>query len=201
MKAKEAKFYSIKDEVRIVGFDDGPFNFREDKDTIVVGAICRGGSFLDGVMSFKVDVDGMNATEKVVEVVKNTRFKDLRVVMTDGLSFAGFNMVDLERIFEETGLPAICVVREYPNFDEIREAMQRFDDFGDRWDCIERAGKPEPVQLKHGKRIYMQFKGIREEDAKEIIKLSATHSLLPEPVRLAHLIAQGIVLGESKGKA
>jgi len=39
------------------------------------------------------------------------------------------------------------------------------------------------------------------EDAEEIIRLSTTRSAIPEPVRVAHLIAAGVVTGESKGNA
>ncbi|MFH1721192.1 MAG: DUF99 family protein [Candidatus Altiarchaeota archaeon] len=202
MTDKTRKFYSIKDEVRIVGFDDGPFTFRQKEPILVVGAITRGGSYLDGVLSTTVSPDGLDSTERIVEVINKTRFKDLRIIMTDGLSFGGFNMVDLPKIFDETGLPAICVVREYPDFEKVKKTLtELFDDHTERWQCIENAGKPISVTIRPTKKIFIQFSGIAERDAKEIVKMSATHSLLPEPIRLAHLIAQGIVMGESKGKA
>ena len=39
------------------------------------------------------------------------------------------------------------------------------------------------------------------EEAKEIIKLSTIRGVIPEPIRMAHLIASGITRGESYGKA
>jgi len=33
------------------------------------------------------------------------------------------------------------------------------------------------------------------------VKLSSTRSLIPEPIRVAHLIASGVALGESRGGA
>jgi len=47
----------------------------------------------------------------------------------------------------------------------------------------------------------MQIYGIEREDAEDIVKLSTTRSAIPEPVRVAHIIAAGIVTGESKGSA
>jgi hypothetical protein len=61
---------------------------------------------------------------------------------------------------------------------------------------LDRAGPP----LKCGK-IFIQFAGISFEEASEIVKLTATHSYLPEPIRVAHLIGAGLVFGESKGNA
>ena len=47
----------------------------------------------------------------------------------------------------------------------------------------------------------MQICGIERIDAEKIVKLSTTRSAIPEPLRVAHIIAAGIVNGESKGRA
>jgi endonuclease V-like protein UPF0215 family len=39
------------------------------------------------------------------------------------------------------------------------------------------------------------------KEAAEAVKMSCTHSAVPEPLRIAHMIASGIIKGESKGKA
>lgn len=195
-----SKFYRIKDEIRVLGLDDGPFE-RGDREVIVVGTVFRGGSFLDGVLSTSVEVDGLDSTDKLIELIKGTKFKDLRVIMLDGLAFGGFNLVDIHRLYDETVLPVIVVVRSKPNFAEIKAALENLPNKEERWSLIERAGEVTAVSTKPGKKIHIQFAGIREEDAREIVKLSSTRSLIPEPIRVAHLIAQGIVLGESKGKA
>jgi len=195
-----ARFYRIKDEVRILGLDDGPFH-RTDKDVLIVGTIFRGGRWVDGIMSTRVLVDGLDSTEKVIDLVLKCRFKDLRVIMLDGLAFGGFNLVDIHRLSEETQKPVIVVVRDMPDFKEIKNALKNLPDSELRWSLIEKAGKPIQVETKLGKFIHMQFAGIVEEQAVEIVKLSATRSMLPEPIRVAHLIARGVTTGESKGKA
>jgi len=195
-----AKFYRIKDEVRILGLDDGPFK-RTDRDVLVVGTVFRGGRWVDGIMSTRVAVDGLDSTEKISELVLKCRFKDLRVIMLDGLAFGGFNLVDIHRLSEETQLPVIAVVRDMPDFSEIKNALKNLPESDLRWSLIEKAGNPIPVETKPGKSIHIQYAGIVEEQAIEIVKLSATRSMLPEPIRVAHLIARGVTTGESKGKA
>jgi len=194
------KFYRIKDEVRILGLDDGPFK-RTDKDVLVVGTVFRGGRWVDGIMSTRVLVDGLDSTDKIAEMVLNCRFKDLRVIMLDGLAFGGFNLVDIHRLSEETQLPVIAVVRDMPDFKEIKNALKNLPDSDLRWSLVEKAGKPIQVETKPNKFIHIQYAGIIEEQAIEIVKLSATRSMLPEPIRVAHLIARGVTTGESKGKA
>lgn len=202
-KQKNVRFYRIKNEIRILGLDDAPFK-RTDKDVIVVGVVMRGGSYVDGILSTRVGVDGLDATEKIVSLIRGCKFKDLRVVMLDGLGFGGFNLVDIKKVFQETNLPVIVSVRKMPDFEEIKKALKlNLSHFTRRWGCVKKAGKPRKVEFpaKPGKYAYIQTSGLRIKDAEEIVRLSTTRSLVPEPLRLAHLIASGIVLGESRGRA
>lgn len=199
------KFRKIKKEIRILGIDDGPFNFRKDKKAIIIGVMFRGGSLIDGVMKREVYVDGMNITQTIIDMLKTTRHKDLRVVMLNGITYAGFNIVDIKKIFKETNMPVIVVVRKLPDLERIRNALKNFADFEERWRLIKDAGKPRKVKVKSvdGRQgfVYIQKCGVNLKDAKEIVKISTTRGLVPEPIRIAHLIASGIVLGESHGDA
>ena len=58
-------------------------------------------------------------------------------------------------------------------------------------------GKSKKIQI--GK-IYVQLAGLSLENAKEILKVSCTRSHIPEALRLAHMIASGIISGESGEK-
>lgn len=193
-------FYKIKQEVRILGVDDASFR-RSDSECLVVGTVFRGGRWMDGVMTTWVQVDGVDATDRLSEMVNARRFRDLRVIMIDGIGFAGFNTVDIHRLNEETGLPVIVVVRKKPDFGEIKSALNNLSDFDYRWRCIESAGQPMPVETGKHKNVYIQFAGISLEDAAYITRISSTRSMIPEPIRVAHLIGQGVMLGQSRGKA
>lgn len=199
------KFRKIKKEIRILGIDDGPFDFRKDKKTVIIGVMFRGVSFMDGVMKRESDVDGMDITRTIIDMLKKTRHKDLRIVMLDGITYAGFNIVNIREIFKETHIPVIVVVRKFPDFERIRNALKHLDDFEERWKVIEIAGKPKKVKVESidGRKgfVYIQKCGINLSDAKAIVKISTTRGLIPEPIRLAHIIASGIVSGESRGNA
>jgi uncharacterized protein len=195
------KFYSIKDEIRILGIDDGPFDLHAGGQALLVGVIYRGGKFLDGVLRTQVTIDGTDSTEIVAEMVLKSKYKDIRVIMIDGLGFAGFNLVDLEELFERTGLPVIAVVRDMPDFAAIEAALENTKHKDHYLSCIKKAGCPKKVVTNDKKHIYIQYRGITFSDAEKIVKLSSTRSLIPEPLRVAHLIASGVVLGESRGGA
>ena len=189
----------IKKEIRILGIDDSNFT-REDLDVLVVGALLRGGYWIDGVLSTHVQRDGLDATEKIINMILKTRYKDLRAIMLKGVTIAGFNLIDIEKLNQDTGLPVVVVMRKMPDIDSIEKALTNLDYLEKRVEIIRKAGEIYKGTVQEKSDIFFQFKGIEEEDARELIRISSMHSNIPEPLRVAHIIATGVVRGESTKK-
>lgn len=185
--------------MRAIGIDDAPFDF-SDEEVLVVGSLVRAPNYLEGVLSTSVDVDGTNATDRIIEMINGSRFKDqTKVIFTDGAALGGFNLVDLKKLWEETGIPCVSVSRDEPNFDTIEKAMRaHFDDWEEKFELI-RSGDIIEVETEH-KPIYMQVEGEAVQEVIRLLKLFTVRGRLPEPIRISHIIASGIVRGESKGK-
>lgn len=190
----------MKEEIRILGVDDAPFSF-EDESVMIVGVVMRAGNYVEGVLRNDVAVDGTDSTEKLVEMISSSRFSSqLHAVLIDGASFGGFNVLDLEYIFSHTNLPIISITRDQPDFEKIKTALQsRFKDWLTRWEVLNK-GSIWRMNTSHNP-LYIRCVGISKTEAKEIIKLATIRGVLPEPVRMAHIIASGVVRGESYGKA
>lgn len=186
----------LKKEIRVIGIDDSPFDKFKKDYILVVGVVMRGGKAIDGILSTKVEVDGENATARLVEIINKSKFKlQLRCIFLDGIALGGFNVVDIKELNNKTSIPVVTIIRKYPDFKKIKEALIRIKK-EEKIKLIEKAG--EPVKID---KIFVQMAGIGQEKLMEILKLVCTRSFIPEPLRLAHLIASGIVKGESKGKA
>jgi len=200
---REVKFWQIKPEIRILGVDDGPFEPKSKGEVPLVGAVFRGGRWLEGVLKAHIKQDGTDVTERLIDMVNRSRHRgQLRVLMVDGATFAGFNVLDAKEVFRKTGLPVIVISRELPNMADIRKALKHLPGWRDRWKTLRGLGKIYPVRTKsHETPIYMQLVGIKRADAENVVKISSTRSLVPEPLRVAHLIATAIVRGESYGRA
>lgn len=190
------KFRVIKPEIRVLGIDDGMFISRKKGLVPVVGVVFRGGYWLDGVIHTRVKVDGMDATRKITQMIlASPHYKQLRVIMLNGATMAGFNVVDIETLSKKTKLPVIAVTRDKPNLVEVREALKNLPKSDERWSVMQKAGGVLEVHSHGGKeRVYMQVSGILEDDARKIVQLTSTRSNIPEALRVAHLIASGISL-------
>ena len=186
----------MKKQIRILGIDDAAFDKFKDKEVIVIGTVFRGGDFMDGVMTCKVQVDGDNATKKVIEMINKSKFKtQFRAIMLDGIAVAGFNVFDISLLYEKTKIPVIVVMRNYPDLRKIKDTLTNLG-MKEKINLLEKAGEIYPY-----KEIHYQVYGIKKYEAEEILKISCTHSHIPEPIRIAHLIGAGLVFGESKGRA
>ena len=182
----------IKKEIRVLGIDDGKFKPRTKGKVIIVGVVFRGGSSIDGVMHTKIAIDGLDATEKVAQMIKDTPHRhQLRLVMLNGITFAGFNLVDIQKLYGDTGLPVIALTQDKPDLDAIHEALKHLIDSEVRWQIIQNAGKIYEVTNKDSK-VYIGLAGIDLLDALTVLDLTSTRGSLPEPLRVAHLIASGI---------
>jgi len=188
------KFREIKREIRILGVDDGGFVHKKGNRAEVIGVVFRGGHWMDGIMLTDVEVDGIDATDRIAEMIVNSpHMEQVRVIITDGLTFAGFNIIDIVSLFERIGIPVIAVADKKPDVDEVKKALKNLSDWEKRWNSILNAGEMITVKTQRDLNpIYIQIAGISKKDAEKIIVKSATRSRIPEPLRVAHLIASGI---------
>jgi endonuclease V-like protein UPF0215 family len=194
-KSEVAKIRAVKPEIRVLGIDDGVFTPHSNELVDVVGIVYRGGYWLDGFMHTKVQVDGLDATEKLVEMItRSPHYPQLRVIMLNGVTLAGFNVVDIEELSQKVKLPVVAVTRDKPNFDDIKKALKNLSHSEQRWRAIEKAGKMFKVRTRNGEEpIYVHAAGLSEEDAKRILKSTSTRSNVPEALRVAHIIASGLI--------
>ncbi|MBN1503054.1 DUF99 family protein [Candidatus Woesearchaeota archaeon] len=186
----------LKKQIRVLGIDDSPFNKFEEKKVLVVAALFRGGEFLDGVMSTYVKIDGPDSTSKLIKMINKCKFKpQLHAILLDGIAFGGFNIIDIEELCQETNIPVIVVIRNYPDFDKIGRALIKIKQ-EEKIELLKKAGEVHSFN-----KIFFQAKGCPLDKAREILKVTTTHAYIPEPLRVAHLIGAGIVYGESRGRA
>lgn len=178
----------------VIGFDDAPFDQQFRGDVLLVGVVYADRR-LESIISGKVRRDGVNSTREIIRLVSESRFvRHLQLVMLQGIAFAGFNVVEIHAVYQTLGIPVLVVMRRRPDLKSIERALlQKVSGGARKWRLIQQAGPVERV----GK-VFVQRAGISLAQAGQVSKRFAVNSDLPEPLRTAHLVAGGIVSGESR---
>lgn len=190
----------MKPHLRVLGIDDSAFSFSE-KDVVVVGAVVRMPNYLEGVLKTTAEVDGTDATDRLQEMIGKSRYaENLAAILIDGIAVGGFNVIDIEALHENLGIPVATITRDDPDLKSMETALKaKFPDWKSRYDLIVRR-ELHMLETEH-KPVYVQVVGEELGNIAEIISKSTVLGALPEPIRIAHLIATAIKTGESHGRA
>lgn len=181
----------------VIGFDDAPFT-REHRGRVLVVGTAWSGLRLEGVLSTHVRRDGADATRATAACVLGSRFAvHTRLVMFQGIALAGFNVVDIHALAAELGMAVLVVARRPPSMPAIRDALLgRVRGGAKKWSLVEKAGPMEPCAG-----VMVQRAGLSLDEAGLVITRLSINGSIPEPLRVAHLVAGGVTTGHSRGRA
>jgi hypothetical protein len=177
---------------RIVGVDDGAFSSGRQAvgSTVLVVVLVEGQQILD-VKVGRIEVDGLDAQRVLLSLLRPLSYES---IMLSGISFGGFNLIDMRELAWVTRKPVIAVIGEKPDNIAVREALRKhFHDWRRRWRVVRAAGPLYSCKpLAEEPRLYFEVRGVSSSFAKRTIASSSLISRLPEPVRVAGVIARGL---------
>ncbi len=172
--------------------DDGPFRFG-DASALLVALVVRGQGYLEGVQMGRASVDALDAGEAIERMVAECPQRtQLKALLLDGLTFAGFNVVDLGPLHERTGVPVITLVDKTPDPATILVALKaRFPDWEERWRRLQ-APALHRIALPDGGTLTVHVAGCTVDEARELLRVTTLRGHLPEALRMAHMVASGM---------
>jgi uncharacterized protein len=154
------------------------------------GIVMRRDLVVDGLSFGSSTIEGNDATDNIVNMWKKLDRNDIGCILLDGLVVSMYNIIDGRRICEITGLPVVAITfRDSKGLeDSIRhhfctqstDKLRRYNMLGDR----------EPVLLKTGKKIFIRYWGSSYEIVATLLNSFTLQGSIPEPIRLAKLIAK-----------
>jgi endonuclease V-like protein UPF0215 family len=180
-----------------MGVDDGPY-VRGSEFTPIVMTVCRLDGYLEGVLASQVATDGDDSAAVIADALARSRFKtQVRCILSDGGCLAGFNVLDMDLLNELTGLPVVTASDEAPDQDGFARALMASGlDRKPRQKAIG-AHPPIAVELPDGACV-VRCCGIPDDEAVSMMKRSVIRGRMPEPVRIAHMIASVIGRGAER---
>ena len=159
----------VKKEIRVLGVAAA----ERGGLTRVIGAVFRGGLWLDGVLSSVAE--DLDLTRAIVEMVNGSPHRgQVRVIMLRAELLPRGAKVDPVKIFSETSKPVIILGAK---------------------DMAETSPSPNIGYFTWGRgvdAVEVAYTGIRERDAGVILKVSTRDDSNPEVLRVAGLILDAL---------
>lgn len=164
----------------------------------LAGVVMRSDFIIDGFSFNHTTVFGDDATDSLVALYSSLNRKDINLVMIGGTVISMYNIVDINRFFEETGKPVIAVT--YRPSEGIEEAIKKH--FPDNWEskleAYGRLGPRREVTLKNGFKIFVRNIGIDDYDSRLVLNKFTFFGRIPEPIRVARLLARSLMSVETR---
>jgi endonuclease V-like protein UPF0215 family len=159
----------------------------------LAGVVMRADMVIDGFVLSSATVGGMDATDKMIEMYEDLERDDISLVILNGCIISWYNVVDLHQVVDDVKLPLLCVTYEES------EGLEKYfvelfpEDWRHRVEVYHRNGSRTPIQLHTGHTVYTRFLNMTWAEAKEILNKFTLHGSIPEPLRVARLLARSIV--------
>ena len=109
---------------------------------------------------------------------------------------AGLGVVDIRDLARRLATSVVVVTRREPADVGLIQALETAG-LADRISIVERS--PRATRVREG--LYVASAGAPPEVAARLVLATLGKARVPEPLRLAHLIARAVVTGESRGRA
>ena len=167
--------------------------------SILAGVVMRADMMIDGFTFSRATVGGLDATDKILEMYKSLNRDDINLLMLNGCVISWYNVIDLHRVSDKTGLPLICVT--YNESAGLERYFKEYfpDDWMIRVELYRRNRERTAITLSTGHTIYIRFIGMSIEEAKGVLNKFTSHGSVPEPLRVARLLARALIKDLSLG--
>ncbi len=178
--------------IRVLGIAE---SFKQgDKKSVLAGVVMRSDLVIDGLAFGEATVGGMDATEGILHVFESLQRADINIMMLNGCVISWFNIIDIKQVYEQTGVPLICVT--YEESRGLEEHIARHFDADEerdsRIEAYKRLGNRVPVRLHDKYDVLIRFLGMEKDEAAAVLKKFTTHGSgkVPEPLRVAKIAAR-----------
>lgn len=168
--------------LRSVSIDDAPMSPSSKK--VLCAAVFSRGPEVEGIEVFSVTRDGLDSTKKIFEALSQSKFlQGTKLVLTDSLTLAGLNLIDLQALSSSLEVPVVAVTRIQPEEGGMHAAILRTKRFSKRLQLLQQAGPPARVSVG-GRNCFIQFAGCGKAEATRLLREAGIGGL-----RLSHLLA------------
>ena len=163
------------------------------KFAVLAGVVMRRDLIIDGVGITKSTLKGNDATQNIISMYEKMQRNDVNCIFIGGAIISMYNIIDANKIHQSTGLPVIAITfrKSEGIANTIKKAFQ--DDWGAKIEQYHNLGERQQVKLRTGKTVFIRQLGLSLSNSIVMLNHFTHQGSIPEPVRIARLIARAYV--------
>ena len=163
---------------------------KENSVSVIAGVVMRKDLIVDGVIFGNVTIGGNDATDRIISMIRTLQRNDINLILLDGIIISLYNIIDGEEIFKTTNIPVIAIT--FKDSIGISQSIKNNfpNNYENKIEIYNKLTEREKIILKTGKFLFIRNWGISIEDSINVINAFLIQGAIPEPVRLAKMIAR-----------
>jgi endonuclease V-like protein UPF0215 family len=166
------------------------------KRSVLAGVVMRSDMIIDGFVFGSAEIEGDDATEEIVGMFQRLNRNDINMIMLGGSVISMYNIIDTDSLGSRTDTPVISVTFEESEGLEHHIKHHFPDSWEKKLSAYNKLGAREAVKLHTNYMVYVRPYGISLEISKRILDKFTIQGAIPEPIRLARLLARAKIASD-----
>jgi endonuclease V-like protein UPF0215 family len=161
-----------------------------DVSSRLAGVVIRRDLIIDDFVFGKCTIGGNDATDAILKMYHNLARDDLNFIAISGLILSMYNIVNIQKIWEEVKLPVIGVT--YEDSPGIEDSIKHHfpDSYHTKIEQYYKIGKRTRIILHTGQELYIRTEGCSISESQKLLDALTLQGSVPEPLRVAQLLAK-----------
>jgi len=166
-------------------------SFRENGSaSILAGVVMRRDFVIDGFVFGKATLEGDDATDAIISMYEKLARQDISFILISGLIISMYNIIDIKKLQKKLMMPIIGVT--YKESNGIEDAIKHHfpNSFESKMTQYRKLGPRTKISLHTKYEIYLRIEGCETKEAKKLLDAFTLQGAIPEPLRVAQLLAK-----------
>ena len=164
--------------------------------SILCGIVMRRDFIVDGVVFGETTIKGDDATEKILQMFEELDRPDVSYLLISGLILSLYNIVDIKKIHNVLKIPVIGLTyrESYGIENSIKHNFP--DSFEFKIKNYSNLNNREKININKTSEAFVRFEGCTIHEVQYLLKNLTLSGSIPEPIRVAKLIANSLIKKE-----
>jgi uncharacterized protein len=181
-------FHPEKRGIRIFGIAES-FN-KSNLTSTLGGVVMRRDLIIDGIVFGTSTLKGDDSTKNIHCMFRSLKRDDINCILLDGLIISMYNIIDGKQLNTITGLPVIAITFEDSAGLEEHIRHHFLEKSEMKLEQYRKLGNRDKVRLKTDKLLYIRYWGLSLKGALNTLNAFTLQGSIPEPIRVAKLLAR-----------